>query len=98
MPLALYRGYFAKSGEEATAYLPASADRSPCPERCGIRELSLERGPLRLSGTMAGPTGFSSPFSRRLAELALERASERRRRSETGAFGHEFDRPIAVGE
>jgi hypothetical protein len=31
------------SGEEATAYLLASADRSPCPERCGIRELSLER-------------------------------------------------------
>jgi hypothetical protein len=32
-----------KSGEEATVYLLASADRSPCPERCGIRELSLER-------------------------------------------------------
>ena len=61
--------------------------------------------PYAASGTIAlgpigrqFPNGFSSPFSRRLAELALESTGERRRRSETRAFGNEFDRPIAVGE
>jgi len=32
-----------KSGEQAMVCLLASADRSPCPKRCAIRELSPER-------------------------------------------------------